>query len=92
MSEGDYFSPFSGLLKAFLFQREWSSDDKWGLPKLTGDSLVILSGFQRENTTLGESKNRQNCSSLSTSILPCMGFLWDVYLIEIGRVTKTFIF
>ncbi len=61
MSEGDYFSLFFfGLLKAFLFQREWSCDDKWGLPKLTGNSQVILSAFQRENTTLGVSRDRQN--------------------------------
>lgn len=68
MSDGDYFSPFSGLLEAFLFQRELGCDDKWGLPKLTGDSLVILFGFQRENTTLVESKKRQNYLP-STSIL-----------------------
>lgn len=60
MPEGDYFSLFSGLLEAFLFQREWSCDDKWGLPKLTGKSQVILSAFQRENTTLGVSRDRHN--------------------------------
>lgn len=70
-SEGDCFSLFFSLLKAFLFQREWSCDDKWGLPKLTGNSQVILFAFQRENTTL---KDRQNHSPSTTS-----RHAWNIY-------------
>ncbi len=50
----------SGLLKAFVFPKERSCDDKWGLPKLAGNSQVILFTLQRDNTSLRASRDRQN--------------------------------
>ena len=78
----DYFSLLSGRLKAFSLSDggSGSCDDKWGLPKLTGNSRVILSAFQRENTTLGVSRDRQKLSP--PRLLP-LHHAWNIYEIYI---------